>query len=150
MSGIIDIILGRPLVDDVDNAREPVVLYIGVGDPGLAVGRCAAERDVCLSILVSRVAPRPSGVLDHGVVADSQTGDGRADLLAPALSPTVVTRLSPFMTLNTKVWFGFAPLPSTVLVIFRLQVLTVMVNSAGFSTSTYVPVCVGETVHVTL
>ena len=78
MSGIIDIILGRPLVDDVDNAREPVVLYIGVGDPGLAVGRCAAERDVCLSILVSRVAPRPSGVLDHGVVADSQTGDGRA------------------------------------------------------------------------
>lgn len=78
--GIVDgrlAIVGRPLVDDVDNAREPVVLYIGVGDLGLVVGVCAAERDG-RTYIVSRVAPRPSGVLDHGVVADSQTGDGRA------------------------------------------------------------------------
>ena len=35
------------------------------------------------------------------------------------------------MTLNTKVWFGFAPSPMTVLVISRLQVLTVILNSTG-------------------
>ena len=49
-------------------------------------------------------------------------------VLCPALSTTVATRSLPFMTLNTKVWFGFAPSPVTVLVIVRLQVLTLMVN----------------------
>ena len=38
----------------------------------------------------------------------------------------------------------------TVLVIVRLQVLTVMVNVVSLETLSYVPVCVGETVHVTL
>ena len=77
MSGFIDIILGRPLVDHVDNARQPVVFFGGVGDLGLAVGVYAAEHDG-LTTIVRRVAPRPICVLNHGVVADSQTGDGRA------------------------------------------------------------------------
>jgi hypothetical protein len=54
------------------------------------------------------------------------------------------------MTLNTNVWFGFAPSPVTALEIVRLQVLTVMVNVASLETLSYVPLCVGETVHVTV
>ena len=63
----------------------------------------------------------------------------------------VVTSLPALsFTSNTNVWFGFAPSPVTFLEIVRLQVLTVMVNVASLETLSYVPLCVGETVHVTV
>ena len=145
MSGIIDIILGRPLVDDVDNAREPVVLYIGVGDPGLAVGRCAAERDVCLSILVSRVAPRPSGVLDHGVVADSQTGDGRARAALEHHGGHEI------VALHDVEHEGLVRVAAARNGLGDLQAAGVdRDGERSIFRNALIPVCVGETVHVTL